>query len=88
MDNEWNITINCPLGQNRHVKIKTATSRLTQVSVYLITYFIVKVFISPESKHRCHTHLPKVDPVAVVVVEGAVQVSRELVLVNVLQQGF
>lgn len=36
---------------------------------------------------QCYTHLPEVDPVVVVVVEGAVQVWCELGLVNVLQQG-
>lgn len=40
---------------------------------------------SVRSSHHRHTHLPEVDPVVVVVVEGAVQVPRQLRLVNVLQ---
>lgn len=53
-------------------------------------YLLPRAFtvLSLQSSHHCHTHLPEVDPVVVVVVEGAVQVSRELGLVNVLQQGF
>lgn len=35
----------------------------------------------------CHTHLSEVDPVLVVVMEGALQVSCELGLVDVFQQG-
>ena len=35
-----------------------------------------------------HTHLSEVDPVVVVVVERALQVSCELGLVDVFQQGF
>lgn len=39
------------------------------------------------SSHLSHTHLSELDPVVVIVVEGALQVSCELGLVNVLQQG-
>lgn len=41
-----------------------------------------------QSRHLRHTHPPEVDPVVVVVVESAFQVSGELGLVDVLQQGF
>ena len=41
-----------------------------------------------QSSHLCHTHLPEVDPVVVVIVEGAFQVTCELGLVDVFQQGF
>lgn len=41
-----------------------------------------------QPRHLHHTHLPEVDPVVVVVVEGALQLPRELGLVDVLQQGF
>lgn len=44
------------------------------------------MFIMPS--HLRHTHLSEADPVVVVVVEGALQVSCELGLVDVLQQGF
>ena len=36
-----------------------------------------------QTSHLCHTHLPEVDPVVVVVVEGAFQVTCELGLVDV-----
>lgn len=56
-------------------------------------YFIQRLLkllyaLGLEWSFYCLTHLPKVDPVVVVVVEGSVQVPGELGLVHVLQQGF